>query len=123
MKKLSPLSIIGIILLLAVILFVWYGVSPGSKDALAKCISDSGTVFYGAFWCPHCQDQKKKFGKSADLLPYVECSTPDGRGQLPVCTEKSIASYPTWILPDGEVIASVLELERLAELTGCAIDS
>jgi hypothetical protein len=24
-------------------------------DDFAKCIKDSGAMFYGAFWCPHCQ--------------------------------------------------------------------
>ena len=41
-------------------------------DALATCLKDKGAVFYGAFWCPHCQAQKKEFGSSAKLLPYVE---------------------------------------------------
>src|ERR1700685_2890359 len=27
-------------------------------DALAKCIAETSTTFYGAFWCPHCAEQK-----------------------------------------------------------------
>jgi hypothetical protein len=73
------------------------GPSVGSKyDGLATCLKDKGANFYGAFWCPHCQAQKKEFGSSSKLLPYVECSTADANGQLQVCIDKKIESYPTW---------------------------
>src|SRR5471030_1004155 len=72
-------------------------VTPGKYDAFAQCIKDSGATFYGAFWCPHCQAEKKNFGTSAHLLPYVECSNPDGNGQTQICIDKAITSYPTWI--------------------------
>jgi len=75
--------------------------SPGPLDSFAQCLKDKGAVFYGAFWCPHCQNQKKMFGHSARLLPYVECSTADGQKQLPICTEKKITGYPTWTFTDG----------------------
>ena len=65
-------------------------------DEFAKCIADSGAKFYGAFWCSHCKDQKDLFGDSAQYLPYVECSTPDGNNQLPVCADEGIKIYPTW---------------------------
>ena len=29
---------------------------------------------YGAYWCPHCQAQKKVFGESFQYVPYVECT-------------------------------------------------
>ena len=48
---------------------------PGKYDAFAQCLKDKGAVFYGAFWCPNCQEQKKLFDSSIKLLPYVECST------------------------------------------------
>ena len=94
---------------------------PGAYDELAQCLKDKGAVFYGAFWCPHCQSQKALFGKSARLLPYVECSTPDGQGQTLACNEKKIEGYPTWIFADGEKISGEIPLERLAEKTGCAL--
>ena len=114
-----------------VILFiVWIAATnrgPGELDAFASCIKDSGAVFYGAFWCPHCNNQKSMFGKSAKLLPYVECSTPDGQGQLQVCKDKSITNYPTWDFPPvapasttGRLTGEV-KLETLAEKTGCPL--
>ena len=48
-------------------------VGPGKYDAFATCLKDEGAVFYGAFWCTHCQATKKMFGASQKLLPYVEC--------------------------------------------------
>ncbi|MFI5205343.1 MAG: hypothetical protein ACHQVK_00215, partial [Candidatus Paceibacterales bacterium] len=65
-------------------------------DDFAKCIKASGATFYGAFWCPHCKAQKDLFGSSVQYLPYVECSTPDGNSQLPVCTNAGVTVYPTW---------------------------
>lgn len=99
----------------------WYLSSPGQYDTFARCIKESGAAFYGAFWCPHCQDQKKEFGKSARFLPYVECSTPNGQGQLPVCTEKGIEGYPTWEFKDGTRKSEVLSVSELSGLTSCPL--
>ncbi len=95
--------------------------TPGKLDGFAQCLKDKGAVFYGAFWCPHCQNQKKAFGKSEKLLPYVECSTPDGQGQLATCTEKGVKSYPTWIFADGTTLNGEVELSVLAEKTQCVL--
>ena len=94
---------------------------PGKLDSFAACIKDSGATFYGAFWCPHCQNQKAMFGSSAKLLPYVECSTPDGNNQLPVCKDAGVTGYPTWKFPDGTVLSGEIELAQLSELTSCEI--
>ena len=95
--------------------------TPGKYDALAVCLQDKGAVFYGAFWCSHCQATKKLFGSSAKLLPYIECSTPDGSAQLQACTDKKIESYPTWEFADGSRLTGELPLEGLAEKTGCEL--
>jgi thiol-disulfide isomerase/thioredoxin len=100
-------------------------VAPGKYDQFAQCIKDSGATFYGAFWCPHCQAQKKLFGTSAKLLPYVECSTPDGAGSTQICKDKDIQSYPTWELADGTRLpvenSAGVSLETLAEKTSCQL--
>ncbi len=69
-------------------------------DTFAQCLKDKGATFYGAFWCPHCQAQKKAFGSSSKLLPYVECSTLDTLGQTQICKDKKIEGYPTWMFAD-----------------------
>ena len=94
---------------------------PGRLDAFATCLKESGTTFFGAFWCPHCQNQKAMFGSSARLLPYVECSTLDGKNQLPICKDAGVTGYPTWEFADGTRQGGELSLERLSELTSCPL--
>ncbi|MDO8572608.1 MAG: thioredoxin domain-containing protein [bacterium] len=111
-------------LLLIVGIGVYYSKQPsipGKFDTFAQCLQEKGAVFYGAFWCPHCQNQKAMFGKSVKFLPYVECSTPDGQSQLEVCNEKEIKSYPTWIFADESRLDGEIPLEKLAEKTGCVL--
>lgn len=96
-------------------------VKAGIYDTFAKCISDSGATFYGAYWCSHCQAQKEAFGDSARYLPYVECSTPDGQGQTKVCEDKDVTGYPTWIFKDGTKLSGEVPMSVLAEKTSCAL--
>lgn len=125
MKKINPLTIFGVIFILAVggMIYAQKKTSPSSDayTGLAQCIADSGAKFYGAFWCPHCQDQHKMFGTADEYLPYVECSTPDGQGQTAACKEAGVTSYPTWILGDGTVLNGVQTPPQLAEATNCPL--
>lgn len=89
-------------------------------DTFAQCLSDAGATFYGAYWCPHCQEQKRMFENSS-YLPYVECSTPNGQAQTPVCIEKKITGYPTWELADGTRLDGTQTLDTLAERTNCTL--
>lgn len=94
---------------------------PAKYDTFTQCIADKGVIFYGAFWCPNCQDQKRLFGRSEKLLPYVECSTSDRRGQLQVCVDEKIEAYPTWVFPNGERLTGVLTREDLSQRTECPL--
>jgi hypothetical protein len=89
-------------------------------DTFAQCIKEKGATFYGAFWCPHCQAQKKAFGGSSKYLPYVECSNPD-QTQNALCTAAKIESYPTWQFADGTRATGEQSMEVLAAKTGCAL--
>lgn len=122
MKKIIPWAIGIIIISGFVALLVVEAKKPGKYDNLAQCISNSGAKFYGAFWCPHCQATKALFGKSAKLLPYVECSTADGKKQLPICTDQDIKGYPTWIFSDGSRLSGEQTLQALADKTNCSIN-
>lgn len=115
-------AIIGLIIVLGIGSSFMVSARPGKYDALAQCIKDRGTIFYGAFWCPHCQATKRLFGSSAKLLPYVECSTPDGQGQTQICKDKKIQSYPTWIRPDGAILNGEHPVEEIAAFAGCTVD-
>jgi hypothetical protein len=135
----SDKSVIGgvVVLLLAVggVLFAVSGGSTGNTNTkteepldlaspvavFAQCVKDSGAIFYGAFWCPHCDNQKKMFGPADELIPYVECSSPDKKFQLPVCREAKVESYPTWQFTDGSRMTGELSFETLSEKTGCAL--
>ena len=110
----------ALILVVGIVWLIATPGKPGKYDGFAQCIKDAGNVtFYGAFWCPHCQNQKKIFGNSSRYLPYVECSTPDGKGQLQVCKDKNIKGYPTWHFADGSVESGEVSLAKLSEKTGC----
>lgn len=95
--------------------------TPSQLGPFAQCLKESGATFYGAFWCPHCQQQKRMFGSAQDQLPYVECSTPDGQGQLQVCIDKKVQQYPTWEFKDGSRLTGEVPLAQLAEKTDCQL--
>lgn len=89
-------------------------------DGFAQCLADKGALFYGAFWCPHCREQKELF-KNTKKLPYVECSTPDQKDQVQICKDEHIQSYPTWKFEDGTVVEGGMSLEALSEKTNCEL--
>lgn len=108
----------------ALSLFIYIKTLPppnGKYDAFAKCIANTSTTFYGTFWCPHCQNQKREFGDAARYLPYVECSLPDASGETQACVEKGIKAYPTWYFPDGSSSTGEQSLETLSVKTGCVL--
>lgn len=115
----------GITALIVVIVLLVYASrvsnGPGKLDSFAQCLGDRGALFYGAFWCSHCQNQKALFGSSKKYLPYIECSTPDAKGQLPVCAANKIASFPTWVFPDMSTTTGEISLAILSEKTGCPL--
>src|SRR3989338_9221800 len=113
-------AIVVALVLLAMSAF-WYRSQPGKLDTFAQCLGEKGATFYGAFWCPHCQNQKALFGNAKKLLPYIECSTIDVKGQTVFCSEKGIVNYPTWVFSDLSTSTGELSLETLAEKTSCEL--
>ena len=92
-----------------------------SLDIFAQCLKDKGVTFFGAFWCPHCQAQKRLFGSAAEKLPYKECSTSDGSAQTQECKDKKIDEYPTWEFADGSRLGGEQSLESLAAKSSCSL--
>lgn len=90
-------------------------------DSFATCITENGAKMFGAYWCPHCKDQKADFGESWDKVNYIECSLPGGRGQTEVCAQAGIQGYPTWEFGDGERVSGRQSFEALAQKTGCSL--
>lgn len=92
-------------------------------DSFASCIADSGAKLYAAFWCPHCNEQKKMFGnswKNIESRVYVECSKPD-RTQTEVCRQLNIRAYPTWKFADGSELIGKQDFSALSQKTGCIL--
>lgn len=85
---------------------------------LAEHLDQRGFRFYGASWCPHCQEQKALFGGAARYLPYVECS-PHGRNapRATTCELEDIRNYPTWVI-DGRRLERVITPRSLARMSG-----
>jgi uncharacterized membrane protein len=87
------------------------------QQALAQHLANSGATFYGAFWCPHCQEQKALFGGAAGSLPYVECDPKGVNAQTARCEGANVRVFPTWVI-GAERREGVLSLEELARVSG-----
>jgi hypothetical protein len=92
-------------------------------DAFARCLKDRGVKMYGAFWCPHCADQKAMFDASFDYAPYVECGVKgQAHAETQECADAGIKNFPTWQFPPtGERVERVLSLDELSERTACRL--
>ena len=97
--------------------------SQHKHDAFARCLTERGVKMFGAWWCPHCVEQKEKFGLSFEYAPYVECGIKgDVHGKAQVCKDGNIKGYPTWQFPPtGERVEQVLTLKELSDRTGCVL--
>ena len=93
--------------------------SGEAEMALAKHLTEVDAKMYGAYWCPHCHDQKQLFGKQAVAkMPYIECA-PDGQNsQTALCQSiPEIKGFPTWEVK-GEFLSGTQTLETLALASG-----
>ena len=102
--------------------YVFYYQKPVSTlDGFAQCLKAKGAKMYGAWWCPHCADQKEMFGYAFQYVNYVECS-PEGQRTLnEVCKQAAIKNFPTWQFPDGSRTEGAQQLSVLGEKTGCRL--
>jgi uncharacterized membrane protein len=89
------------------------------QRGLARHLAQSGSKFYGAYWCPACKRQKEIFGGAAELLPYVECDSRGARARPEECTRAGVRSFPTWTI-QGRRREGVLSLDDLASASGFA---
>jgi thiol-disulfide isomerase/thioredoxin len=89
--------------------------------ALATHLKDKGALFYGAYWCPRCQEQKELFTASAQRLPYVECSPQGRKGPVSLaCQDAEIREYPTWLIGSKRHtgVLALAELARVSRFRG-----
>ena len=87
----------------------------------AQCLTDQEVVMYGAFWCPHCADQKEMFGDAFDNITYIECDPKGEEANPELCLVKGIEGYPTWIRSDGERVSGTQTMEELAKFSTCKL--
>ena len=86
--------------------------STAEQKALSLELQAKGALFYGAWWCPACHQQKVLFGEAASTtLPYVECDKTKAGHQR--CTAAEIKAYPTWVMKDKPRLVGVQSLEEL----------
>lgn len=113
--------------LIAVMIISGYrGAEDPALEDFANCLTDKGIVMYGAEWCPHCKNEKKRFGAAFEDVAYVEC--PD---EPEKCITAGIEGYPTWIFPDGysptgspvkgKIFKGEQGLEKLSKESGCPL--
>jgi glutaredoxin len=82
--------------------------------SLAKHLTEVGAIFYGAYWCPHCQDQKKLFGDAMQYVTYYECDPKGENSKAEACQAAGIESYPTWII-NGQKYSGLQTFANLAK--------
>ena len=117
---------VGLILLVVVTAWVAYYFLYNRKpvstlDTFAQCLKAKGTKMYGAWWCPHCEDQKQMFGYAFQYVPYVECSPEGQRTMNDTCKQAGIKGYPTWQFADGSRVEGPQPLDVLGQKTGCKL--
>ena len=92
--------------------------SSPAKVALADHLTKTGAVIYTAWWCPHCHDQKERFGRQAAArLKVVECAADGRNSQTALCEQKKIQGFPTWEI-NGKLDSGDKTLKQLADLSG-----
>ena len=120
MKKYIPVLILVVavgVLVYRVVSTAGPGGTPVSAlDTFGKCLASKGATMYGAYWCPHCQNEKKTLGEAMTHVTYVECTQ-----ETDLCAAKKIEGYPTWILGDGTRLEGEQGIEGLAKATGCPL--
>src|SRR3989344_2622215 len=110
----------SIVALMIVVGLIWFLLptepAEGKLDEFAQCLASKEVTMYGAYWCSHCQNEKKAFGSSFQYVPYVECTE-----QTALCTQKNVRGFPTWIFPDSRRFEGEMGITRLSEESLCPL--
>jgi len=105
----------------AVVIYMGLRKRGSRLDGFAKCLAAKQAKMYGAYWCPHCADQKEMFEASFQYVPYVECGVPGSRDEAPACKDAGVKHFPTWQFDDGERREGTQSLQSLGLKTGCSL--
>jgi uncharacterized membrane protein/glutaredoxin len=102
--------------------------SSKAEIELAKHLKSIGAKMYGAYWCPHCHDEKEAFGKeAAEIINYVECDSGGVNPQTELCQQvlekakkqsgQEVVGFPTWEI-NGKYFIGTQTLTDLAKNSG-----
>jgi hypothetical protein len=110
-----------VVLCVAAYSAIWYR-DTHHYDAFAKCLASKQVKMYGLYWCPHCIEQKQKFGKSIQYVPYFECAIKGSREMATECKAVGAKNFPSWQFEAGGPLREgELSLEDLSGRTGCSL--
>ena len=125
LMKLSSTNLLfaaaGLVVVGLIVYAILAPAAPSKYDSFAACLSEKDVKMYGAWWCPHCANQKKLFGSSFDEVKYIECSPGGPRIMSVQCREAGITGYPTWEFADGIRLNGEQSLATLAQKSGCTL--
>jgi cyclophilin family peptidyl-prolyl cis-trans isomerase len=96
------------------------GESAPDLVAFAKALTQAGTKYFTAAWCPNCSAQKALFEDGANYLNVIEVTNPD-RTLNAVGIANNITSFPTWEFPDGTRLTGQQTLATISQRAGVAI--
>ena len=115
--------LLGVVIVAAVIAAYFIGRHRrvSHLNAFAQCLTAKQTKMYGAYWCPHCADQKEIFGSSFAYAAYVECGIKGSRALTQECLQAGIKRFPTWQFSSGERHEGVMQLKDLSGKAGCSL--
>jgi hypothetical protein len=111
----------GVVVLLIAAYAGWWYYTNHRYDDFAKCLSSRQAKMYGAYWCPHCTEQKEEFGKSFRYVNYVECAIKGSREMTPACKAAGVQHYPTWQFGTNPPVEGKFPLQELSDKTGCSL--
>jgi len=89
-------------------------------DGFAQCMASKQVRMYGAYWCPHCAEQKEMLGKSYRFV-YEECGVPGSHAEQQKCFDLGVKLFPTWRFPDGTLTPGVFSPQELSSHSGCSL--
>ena len=94
--------------------------APGKYAAVAKCLTEKGVIMYGAYWCPHCANQKKAFGSDVQFIKYQECDPKGAGGDKELCLKAGVSNFPTWGFPGQGNLVGEQTIPDLAKMANCS---
>lgn len=86
-------------------------------EKLAKFMTEKGMKMYGAYWCSHCNNQKRLFGDNSQYITFVECDPKGENQQAELCKSEGIEGYPTWKY-EGKAYEGEQDFDELAQIVG-----